>query len=97
MAKFVVCSVADAAVGAFMQPFFARSIGEARRSFGDAVNDPKMEFGKHPRDYELVHLGNWDDSGQLTILDKPEVICRAVDWIVEEVASPVKAGPRPVS
>lgn len=81
MAKFCICSVHDAAVGAFMQPFFARSIDEARRSFGDAVADPKMEFGKHPMDYVLYHLGDWDDCGELRSLSTPNALMKAIDCV----------------
>lgn len=81
MARFVVCAVKDKVVGCFMQPFFARSIGEAQRSFGDAVADPKMDFGKHPDDYELFELGTWDDSGIIERVPSPNMISRAVDYI----------------
>lgn len=83
MAKFIVCSVRDDAVNAFMQPFFARSKNEARRSFGDAVADPKMEFGKHPKDYALVCLGEWDDAGIMNVYDTFEQLAHAMDYVVE--------------
>lgn len=85
MARFMICSVRDDAVSAFMQPFFARSKNEARRSFGDAVADPKMEFGKHPKDYALFCLGEWDDSGEMRIYDNNEVLAHALDYVIAEV------------
>nr|AVQ10255.1 DNA binding protein VP5 [Gokushovirinae environmental samples] len=66
-------------MGAFMQPFFARSKDEARRSFSDAVADPKMEFGKHPGDYGLYCLGEWDDAGDIVVFHDKERLMDALD------------------
>lgn len=80
MAKFVVCAVYDAAVKAFATPFFVRSKGEAVRSFGDACTDPKIELGKHPDDFTLHYIGNWDDAGYLDVLKDAELLAKAVDY-----------------
>lgn len=60
--KYVIVSIKDLAVGAFMRPFFAPSTGAAVRSFGDEVKRADSEMAKHPEDYELYKLGEWDDS-----------------------------------
>lgn len=57
-----VYSVYDKAVLAFLQPFFARSRGEAVRSFTDACNNKEHLFSKNAADYELHFLGLWDDT-----------------------------------
>lgn len=77
--KMNMCAVHDGAVGAFMQPLFCRSLAEARRAFVDAVMDPKMEFGKHPADYHLFHIAEWDDAGTLTPLPAPVKLMSALD------------------
>lgn len=59
-------SVLDGAVGAYMAPFFMRSVGEAERWFTDAANDQTSSICKHPEDFELFQVGEFDDSGQLT-------------------------------
>lgn len=60
-------SVYDRAVKAFMPVFFARTDGEAIRSFGDLFSDPKHSFSQHPEDYVLYRVGAFDDStGTLT-------------------------------
>nr|QJB20881.1 MAG: nonstructural protein [Microvirus sp.] len=56
-----VFSVRDKAVGAFLQPFYARSRGEAMRSFIDAMADGNHAFEKHPEDYDLYYLGDFDE------------------------------------
>lgn len=57
-----IYAIRDKAVGAFMQPYFARSDAEALRSFQDAVSDVKSPFHAHAEDYDLYHLGHFDDA-----------------------------------
>jgi len=45
---------------AYLPPFFAPQIGQAVRSISDGINDPQSEFGKHPEDYSLFLLGEFD-------------------------------------
>lgn len=48
------------------------TLGMAERSFTDAVNDPQSSYNKHPEDYTLFHVGEFDDStGQTTNLETP--------------------------
>lgn len=80
MAIFLMCAVKDEAVGAFMAPFVCRSQGEAIRSFSDAVADPKMEFGRHPADYGLYVVGEWDDhAGIVRELTQHQLLIKAED------------------
>lgn len=72
----------DAAVGAFMTPFFARSRGEAIRSFSAAAQDAQHEFGKHGKDYSLYYVGQWnDENGLLSPIDIPDRVCGALDFV----------------
>lgn len=61
--KLEIFSVFDKAVQAYVQPFYARSKGEALRMFTEAVNDEKNNLHKHAGDYSLYYLGQWDDGG----------------------------------
>lgn len=81
--KLDVYAVRDAAVGAFMQPFFARSKGEAIRSFTLAVQDEKHDFYRNPADFALFKLGMWDDtSGELEYSPEfPEKVISALECI----------------
>lgn len=56
-----IYTVFDKAVNAFMQPFYARSAGEAIRSFTELANDKTTNVGRHPNDYILFGLGEFDD------------------------------------
>jgi len=56
-----VYSVHDSKAEAYLDPFFARSHGEALRSFEDAIGTPEHPFNRHSADYTLVHIGTFDD------------------------------------
>lgn len=63
--KFVVCSVRDRAANTFGTPFFSVHIGSALRSFNDAINntsDPSNVMSHHPEDFDLFHLGFFNDA-----------------------------------
>lgn len=61
--KFFVLAVRDRALDAFMQPFFVQSIGLGVRSFSDEVNrnSPDSPIFKHPEDFDLYEIGEYDD------------------------------------
>jgi len=54
-------TVYDSKAEAYMQPFFAKSTGEALRSFSDTCQDKNHIFAKHPEDFTLFELGTWDE------------------------------------
>lgn len=65
MPRLKVFSVYDSKVGAFLQPFIMKTKGEALRGWSDVVNDPNTQFHKHPEDYSLFEIAEWDeDSGK---------------------------------
>lgn len=55
-------SVFDQKAQAYLPPFFMHAEGMAIRSFGDCIEDPEHQFGKHPEDYTLYEIGEFDDS-----------------------------------
>lgn len=57
-------SVFDKKASIFFQPFFFRTIPEAIRSFTDEANSDadKSMISKHPDDYALYSLGDFDDT-----------------------------------
>lgn len=59
----------DSKVEAYLQPFFMRSRGEALRAWTELANNPEHLFAKHPADYTLFEVGEYDDTtGKLTPL-----------------------------
>lgn len=69
--KMNVYSVYDKAVNAFLQPFYARSAGEAIRSFTELANDSNTNVGRHPTDFLLMFLGEYDDNSGLFNCQEP--------------------------
>lgn len=55
-----VYSVYDSAVGAFLQPFMARSHGEATRMFMKATVD-NSQISANVKDYGLYYLSEFND------------------------------------
>lgn len=75
-----VFCIRDGALGAYTRPFFVPSKGIAIRAFTDEVNNPQSDFFKHPTDYELYHLGDWDDQfARFDLLPQPVSVVRAQD------------------
>lgn len=65
-----VYAVLDLKTKAFTQPFYAKTRGEAIRSFTTAVNEaqPNNMWNKYPGDFALYEIGLWDDNlGEFTM------------------------------
>lgn len=76
-------SAYDKKVGAFMQPQFFRSRGEALRAFMDACLAKDGMFMAHPEDFGFAYMGTFDDSsGALVAPDAgPEFVMTALDAV----------------
>lgn len=87
-------AIYDQAVGAYLNPFFMRSRGEAVRSFGQAVSDPKSAFHSHPADYTLFEIGQYDDvTGIVEPWDAKVNLGTALEhWVEPESGMPLFEG-----
>lgn len=56
-----VFSIMDVKAECFAHPFYQQSAGLAIRAFGDVCGDDKMPFKRHPDDFVLYELGEFDD------------------------------------
>lgn len=88
--KLLIFTVYDKAVGAFLQPFYARSKGEALRQFTDACNDQSHQFCKHAADYTLMMLGEWDDASGIFDAADPARVIGALECLADNVFPPEK-------
>lgn len=80
-----IFSVFDEKGQVYRTPFYLVHKGEAMRSFGDLVNDPKTIINKHPEDYKLYFLGVFDDvSGAFLGKNTPEFIANASDFLIRK-------------
>lgn len=79
-----VCAVYDLKAKAYMQPFFGGNVGSAMRGFGDEVTREGSPIAKHPEDYQLFELGNFDDnSGVIVGIVPCKLLCSANDYVKE--------------
>lgn len=70
--KLKIFAVRDAKAEAFGNPFFFKTHGESIRAWDEAVNDAQSPFYKHPNDYTLFEIGEFDQqTGLLTPLQQP--------------------------
>lgn len=59
--KQLMYAVYDSKAKAFCRPFFAAVEAVALRAFEGGANDPENEIGRHPNDFSLFQVGEFDD------------------------------------
>lgn len=57
-----IFSVYDQKAEAYLPPFYLPNRAMAVRTFTDCANAKDHQFNKHPQDYLLVELGEFDDT-----------------------------------
>lgn len=56
-----IFAVYDVKAESFGTPFFMQSTGLATRAFADLVNDSQTTVFRHPGDFKLVEIGEFDE------------------------------------
>lgn len=56
-----VFAVRDNTAELYNLPYYAPTTGSGKRLFSDTVNDKTSMLAKHPDDFELFELGEYDD------------------------------------
>ena len=80
--KLQIFSVYDEKAAVFGTPIFLPHKGIAVREFSDIVLDKSSSIGKHPSDYKLMLLGEFDNvSGVFEGKAIPELVCTAVEFV----------------
>ena len=81
--KQQVFSIYDSKAQAYFPPFYLHNSQMAIRQFGDMVNDPESRVSKHPEDYTLFHLAEWDDqdSKHKTPKNSPESLGNGAQFV----------------
>jgi len=79
--RYKVLAVRDRAADVYGQPFYSSSVGGAIRSFSDEVNRsaPDNNLFKHPEDFDLYLLGDFDDEFGTFTVDSPSQIAIGKD------------------
>ena len=76
----------DVKVSVFLPPMVLLNDNEARRLLSEVVNDKQTPMGRHPEDFRLVRIGEYDDnSGRRPPLASPEFVSDAVSCIYKIV------------
>lgn len=80
--KYYVLAMKDRAADVFAVPMFVVNKGSAVRSFGDEINrsDEKNQLYKHPEDFDLYELGEYEDStAEFKTEGVPRLLARGQD------------------
>lgn len=82
--RYKVCVIRDRALDAYGVPVFVQSKGMAIRSFSDEVNrvDQNNSLNKHPEDYELFYLGEYDDETATFEQERPQQLAVGKDCVI---------------
>lgn len=79
-----VFSIFDHCAGVYCTPFVMESANLAMRSFSDYCCIPDTSIFKHPEDYALFQLGEYNKkTGRLISLECPRLLSRASSVIYE--------------
>lgn len=81
---YQIVTIKDRAIDAYLRPFCVTAIGQATRIFTDEINNPQGDMFKHPMDYDLYHLGQWDDNTATFLATPPKLIVRGQDARLRE-------------
>lgn len=73
--KMKCVAVRDRMLAGFSQPMFFATSAAAERAFKDELNRQDGPFYKHPEDFELFELGEFDDqTGMIVCLEQPRAL-----------------------
>lgn len=79
--RYKIFCIRDRAADVYGQPIFLQSHGVAIRSFTDEVNreGDNNNLNKHPEDFDLFYLGEYDDADGTFDVIRPEQIAIGKD------------------
>ncbi len=87
--KHSVFTIYDSKVDAFLPPFYMQTKPAAIRAITDTMNDPSHQFAKHPEDYTLFYLGQFDDGTATFDLEKtPISLCLLLELTSQDQNQP---------
>lgn len=82
--KYKIFSIYDSKTEAYMQPFFSPTKGHAIRMWQDTISDKNSQFAKHPADFTLFEIGEYNDhNAQVTSLMTPLSLGSALEHTKE--------------
>jgi len=80
--KYKSFAIYDGLAELFSHPFHTYNKNTAVRGFAEQVNRPDSQYAKHPTDFSLHEVGEYDDkTGLMTPLTAPQRIGLASEFI----------------
>lgn len=76
-----IFTVYDEKAHAYLPPFFQSQLGQATRIFADCCNKADHQFGVHPSDYTLFHLGTYDNFDGSFEVHSPKSLGNGVEFL----------------
>lgn len=78
--RHVMLVIRDVKSDVFGRPFFAKTEGEAVRTFEDTINDanPNNLMHKHPEDFALFTVGTFDDTEAVFVTHIPKILIEGI-------------------
>lgn len=74
-----IFAIYDKKAQAYANPFYFHHKAEALRGLEDVCKDPQSRLNRHPADFAMYQIGEWDDrSGKITSLPVPEFLEEAL-------------------
>ncbi len=81
--KQLMFVIYDSKANAYMQPWFLTQQGMAQRAFSDCVNDADHNFGRHPEDYTLFQIGEFDDQTAKVEWTTPKAMGNGIEYVLK--------------
>lgn len=79
-----IFTVFDAKAEAYLQPFYARTNGEAIRSFAEACSNPEHNFCKYGADFTLFDIGEFDENTGVITPCVPHALGNGLDLKINQ-------------
>jgi hypothetical protein len=77
-------AVFDVKASSFSAPMVFSTTGIARRFVEDECRRGDSNMARHPEDFDLREIGEYDlSTGSGQYLNKPVVVCKASDYVVK--------------
>jgi len=82
--KQLMFVIYDSKANAYMQPWFLTTEPMAVRAFSDLINDPQSNAGKHPEDYTLFSIGNFNDNTAEVTWTPPLTLGNGIQFLQQQ-------------
>lgn len=84
--KTGIFTVYDTKTEAYLIPFYMPTPSAAQRAVADILRDPEHQFSRHPADYNLFYIGDYDDqTGKIETKQSFRNLGNLLEFLPEEI------------